>query len=79
VQKDAKLFPFKCTHLTLSIDNGVPDILYWIELVWYSCFAKICLWTTVRHSAGDKPVVEVQVGSEQKRFTSEEISAAVSE
>lgn len=33
----------------------------------------------VRNSPGDKPVVEVQVGSENKRFTSEEISAAVSD
>lgn len=33
----------------------------------------------MRHNSGDKPVVEVQVGAAPKRFTSEEISASVSE
>lgn len=31
----------------------------------------------LQHNTGDKPVVEVQVGSARKRFTSEEISASV--
>jgi hypothetical protein len=36
------------------------------------------IYLTVRRNSGDKPVVEVQVGTNPKQFTSEEISASVS-
>lgn len=70
IQRDAKLFPFKSTCPIYFVNIHIPKHRF--RLNFASTFLPLVIAGT-----SDKPMVEVQAGTERKSFAPEEVSAMV--